>query len=183
MLLGDAAHTAHYSIGSGTKLAMEDAIALVEALRDEPDELRVRAVRATSGARRSSGCRSSRGAARLWWESFPARMHLPVAQLMVAYMSRAGNVPLERFAGTSPDVVDAALAQYGRRDDRAGRRSPSRVLERPAARGAGDGLDDRSTDVLADPWDVDGDAVVARARATRRRRVPRSPARPTAPRC
>jgi anthraniloyl-CoA monooxygenase len=33
VLLGDAAHTAHFSIGSGTKLAMEDSIALVEALR------------------------------------------------------------------------------------------------------------------------------------------------------
>ncbi len=36
VLLGDAAHTAHFSIGSGTKLAMEDAIALAAALDEEP---------------------------------------------------------------------------------------------------------------------------------------------------
>ena len=35
-LLGDAAHTAHFSVGSGTKMAMEDAVALAEALGEAP---------------------------------------------------------------------------------------------------------------------------------------------------
>ncbi|MFI5615096.1 FAD-dependent monooxygenase [Amycolatopsis sp. NPDC051903] len=39
VLLGDAAHTAHYSIGSGTKLAMEDALALAAALEAAPGDL------------------------------------------------------------------------------------------------------------------------------------------------
>ena len=37
ILLGDAAHTAHFSIGSGTKLAMEDALALVACLHENPN--------------------------------------------------------------------------------------------------------------------------------------------------
>ncbi|HEY6894897.1 MAG TPA: bifunctional salicylyl-CoA 5-hydroxylase/oxidoreductase, partial [Rhodanobacteraceae bacterium] len=37
VLVGDAAHTAHFSVGSGTKLALEDAIALARALHESPD--------------------------------------------------------------------------------------------------------------------------------------------------
>ncbi|MEU5592660.1 FAD-dependent monooxygenase [Streptomyces sp. NPDC020298] len=36
VLLGDAAHTAHFSVGSGTKMAMEDAVALAKALDESP---------------------------------------------------------------------------------------------------------------------------------------------------
>jgi anthraniloyl-CoA monooxygenase len=38
-LIGDAAHTAHFSVGSGTKLAMEDAIALADALSRTPEDV------------------------------------------------------------------------------------------------------------------------------------------------
>ena len=73
VLLGDAAHTAHFSIGSGTKLAMEDAVALAWAFRSYGDDVAsrlpptrpsgARSSRARSAPRRrrSSGSRGSRG--------------------------------------------------------------------------------------------------------------------------
>jgi 2-polyprenyl-6-methoxyphenol hydroxylase-like FAD-dependent oxidoreductase len=112
VLLGDAAHTAHYSVGSGTKLAMEDAIALVDALVASEDL--DTALTAYEGARQPAVTRIQDIAerSRRWWDSFPERLDLPVEQLLVAYMSRAGNVPLDRFAAGSPDVVHTALRQW-----------------------------------------------------------------------
>jgi anthraniloyl-CoA monooxygenase len=112
VLLGDAAHTAHFSIGSGTKLAMEDAIALVDAITGERDL--GHALRRYEQVRRPAVERLQELARRsqLWWESFPGRTDLPVEQLMVAYMTRAGNVPLERFAMTNPGIVRSALGQF-----------------------------------------------------------------------
>ncbi|GAA4920350.1 hypothetical protein GCM10023204_28820 [Actinomycetospora succinea] len=112
VLLGDAAHTAHYSVGSGTKLAMEDAIALVSSLQ-EADDLET-ALTAYEEARRPAVTRIQDIAerSRRWWETFPERLDLPVEQLLVAYMTRAGNVSLDRFAAGTPDVVNAALQQW-----------------------------------------------------------------------
>ena len=111
MLLGDAAHTAHFSIGSGTKLAMEDAIALVEALARRAGSRRARS-RAYERRRRPAVERLQ-GLARRSQAVVGvvpgAAARCPVERLMVAYMTRAGNVPLDRFAATSPDVVAAAL--------------------------------------------------------------------------
>ncbi|MEQ3551735.1 FAD-dependent monooxygenase [Pseudonocardia nematodicida] len=180
-LLGDAAHTAHFSIGSGTKLAMEDAIGLVEALGGEPDLpsafARYEAVRRPAVERLQELARRSQ----LWWESFPSRTHLPVSRLMVAYMTRAGNVPLDRFAETAPDVVAGAMEAYVAESGHpaaAGRTVADRALaqplhheltdaaRRPVSPGDPPGLVVVG-DVLADPWDADGDAVVDRARAAR----------------
>lgn len=112
VLLGDAAHTAHYSIGSGTKLAMEDAIALVSAL-DGASTLE-QALEAYEAGRRPAVEHLQAVAARSqrWWDSFPQRMRLPVNQLLVSYMTRAGKVSLTRFAESTPQVVHRSLADY-----------------------------------------------------------------------
>ena len=114
VLLGDAAHTAHYSIGSGTKLAMEDAIALVSAL-DAASTLG-QALAAYETRRRPAVEHLQAVAARSqrWWDSFPQRMHLPVNQLLVSYMTRAGKVSLPRFAESTPQVVRRSLGEYSR---------------------------------------------------------------------
>jgi anthraniloyl-CoA monooxygenase len=112
VLLGDAAHTAHYSIGSGTKLAMEDAIALAAAITEEGE---LAAVFARYEAERRPEVEHLQAVAarsQRWWDSFPGRLDLPVNRLLVAYMTRAGKVSLTRFAETSPHVVSAALAEY-----------------------------------------------------------------------
>lgn len=112
VLLGDAAHTAHYSIGSGTKLAMEDGIALAAALDEAPDlqsalDQYERVRRPAVEHLQDTARRSMR-----WWDTFPDRLHLPVEQLLMAYMTRAGKVTVDRFAALAGDIVRRALAQY-----------------------------------------------------------------------
>ncbi|MGV9788413.1 FAD-dependent monooxygenase [Streptomyces sp. NPDC003435] len=77
VLLGDAAHTTHYSIGAGTTLALEDAMCLATALRDHPappDAL------AAYEKRRRTELLSAQSAARYsarWYESLPRYIDLP----------------------------------------------------------------------------------------------------------
>lgn len=71
VLLGDAAHTAHFSVGSGTKMAMEDAVALAEALAGTRDD--VPAALQAYEAHRRPGVDRIQNSARpslSWWEHF-----------------------------------------------------------------------------------------------------------------
>lgn len=133
VLLGDAAHTAHYSIGSGTKLAMEDAIALVAALGEQ--DTVAAALTHYEQARRPAvehlqdvAVRSQR-----WWDTFPTRLALPVHQLLVSYMTRAGKVSLNRFAETTPSAVTAAVTEYCGRSLPEGGDLPHFVVAQPLA--------------------------------------------------
>lgn len=114
-LIGDAAATAHPSLGSGTKLALEAAIALAESLRDSGTTgMLSDALQAYERNRRGIVERLQRRArqSRLWWESFPARMHMNPARVALSFMSRGGAVGLEDLHRTDPELVREALADY-----------------------------------------------------------------------
>ena len=90
-LLGDAAHTAHFSVGSGTKMAMEDAVALVAALDSSPADLdaalgEYEEVRQPQVARIQDSARPSLS----WWEHF-GRSHdrLPPWQFAYHFFTRS----------------------------------------------------------------------------------------------
>ena len=177
VLLGDAAHTAHYSIGSGTKLAMEDAIALVsclqrasgldEALQDFESQRRPAVEHLQEVAARSQR----------WWDSFPQRMQLPINQLLVSYMTRAGKVTLPHFAQSTPQIVDRALQEYGSGQSAAPAAVDAAdivdvVVEQPLHRNGTDAATRYAPEHLAaatiefpeaDPWGIKADAVVADA--------------------
>jgi len=106
-LVGDAVHTAHFSIGSGTRLAMEDVIALVRTLEREPD---VEAALAWYQAERQPVARKIVEAANTsatWYDSFPEKMELPPLDFAFDYLQRSGRVDPERLRGLSPGFAAA----------------------------------------------------------------------------
>jgi len=106
VLVGDAAHTAHFSIGSGTRLAFEDAIALARALRDRPGDLPA-ALQAYEAARRPIVGKivAAADASAGWYERFADHMALPPWDLAWSYIQRSGRVDVERLAQVSPRFV------------------------------------------------------------------------------
>lgn len=113
VLLGDAAHTAHYTLGSGTKLALEDAIALADALTGESSVSA--AFAAYEDARRPPVERFKRLAHRsqAWWDTYRMRADWPVDRLAVSYMTRSGNLTLDHYAADQPEVIRRALTRLG----------------------------------------------------------------------
>jgi len=107
ILLGDAAHTAHFSIGSGTKLAMEDAIALVAALREHGTGDVPRALAAYEAGRRLDVAKLQRAAqtSRRWFEQSPRyRGQHPVA-FTFNLMSRSKRITYDNLRQRDPKLV------------------------------------------------------------------------------
>lgn len=115
VLLGDAAATAHFSVGSGTKLAMESAIALADALTEEPSlerafsryeaERRVEVLRLQSAARNSLE----------WFEGVERYLHLEPIQLTYALLTRSQRISHENLRARDPGWLAEAEAWFQER--------------------------------------------------------------------
>jgi 2-polyprenyl-6-methoxyphenol hydroxylase-like FAD-dependent oxidoreductase len=108
VLIGDALHSAHFSIGSGTRLAIEDAIALAKSLETEAH---IATALARYEADRKPIVKKLVTAARAsadWYEKFPEHMQLDPSDLAYSYITRSGRIDDARLRAMSP----AFMARY-----------------------------------------------------------------------
>lgn len=119
VLLGDAAHTAHFSIGSGTKLALEDAIALDLALADRrawgeamPEALatweadrRLEVLKLQNAARNSTE----------WFEHVERYAGLPPEQFAYSLLTRSQRISHENLRLRDPAYIAAFEAWFAAR--------------------------------------------------------------------
>ncbi|MEA2822454.1 MAG: hypothetical protein QOJ86_4458 [Bradyrhizobium sp.] len=113
VLVGDALHSAHFSIGSGTRLAIEDVIALVKALEAERD---VSAALARYEAARKPVVKKLVTAARAsanWYEKFPEHMKLGLMDFAYRYITRSGRIDDARLRAMSPLFMARYEARAG----------------------------------------------------------------------
>jgi anthraniloyl-CoA monooxygenase len=105
VLIGDALHTAHFSIGSGTKLAMEDSIELAESF--QPTESVLEALMHFTARRRPVilDYQAAAFESMVWFENAGKYMHLSPMELAFSLMTRSGRVSYEDLKRRDPDFI------------------------------------------------------------------------------
>jgi anthraniloyl-CoA monooxygenase len=107
VLLGDALHTAHFSIGSGTKLALEDSIALADSFDTNRDV--ATALASFEKARKPviEGYQEAAQASLIWFENAKDDMHMEPIPLAYKLMTRSRRITLEKLRSRDPEFADA----------------------------------------------------------------------------
>ena len=107
VLIGDAAHTAHFSIGSGTKLAMEDAIVLSQAVIDNGDDVQA-ALRAYQDTRWVDAAKLQKTAttSRRWFENIRRYRNDHPLQFKMSMMSRSKRVTHANLKLRDPAFIE-----------------------------------------------------------------------------
>jgi anthraniloyl-CoA monooxygenase len=108
VLMGDAAHTAHFSVGSGTKLALEDAIELARCIGKHPTDLRAsldayEATRAVEVLRIQNAARNSTE----WFENVARYVNLPPEQFAYSLLTRSQRISHENLRVRDASYVEA----------------------------------------------------------------------------
>ncbi|WP_145196528.1 FAD-dependent monooxygenase [Planctomycetes bacterium Poly30] len=127
VLLGDSAHTAHFSIGSGTKLAMEDSIALVEALDAHATDLAngdrtvdIPAALAAYQASRSVDVIKTQKAAQTsleWFEHSDRYMQQDPVLFTFNLMTRSKRITYDNLKKRDPELIERTRRAYARSVD------------------------------------------------------------------
>ncbi|MGO4256041.1 bifunctional salicylyl-CoA 5-hydroxylase/oxidoreductase [Marmoricola sp. RAF53] len=114
VLLGDAAHTAHFSIGSGTKLAMEDALALAACLHEHPS---VEAALEAYQVERKPVVESTQRAAQAsleWFENIGMYADQDPAQFVFNLLTRSRRITFENLKERDRDFAGRMEAEFAR---------------------------------------------------------------------
>jgi anthraniloyl-CoA monooxygenase len=131
VLVGDAAHTAHFSIGSGTKLAIEDAIALAWALREHPGDV-PGALEAYEAERRpivESTQRAAQGSLE-WFEGIERYVGQEPVIFAFNLLTRSRRITYDELRLRDPGFMDGVDEAFAREVARAGH-DPAPPPERP----------------------------------------------------
>ncbi|HLU37813.1 MAG TPA: bifunctional salicylyl-CoA 5-hydroxylase/oxidoreductase [Planctomycetota bacterium] len=117
VLLGDAAHTAHFSIGSGTKLAMEDAIALAQAFAQHGLDDVPRALAAYEAARYVEVLKTQRAAQTSleWFENSARYLRQDPLTFTFNLMTRSKRITWDNLGKRDPALVDAVRESFAER--------------------------------------------------------------------
>ncbi|WP_406316625.1 bifunctional salicylyl-CoA 5-hydroxylase/oxidoreductase [Streptosporangium sp. NBC_01639] len=114
VLLGDAAHTAHFSIGSGTKLAMEDALALAACLHEYPT---VAEALAAYQSERKPVVESTQRAAQAsleWFENIGMYADQEPAQFCFNLLTRSRRITFENLKQRDAEFADLIEAEFAK---------------------------------------------------------------------
>ncbi|SCY94458.1 bifunctional salicylyl-CoA 5-hydroxylase/oxidoreductase [Microvirga guangxiensis] len=117
VLLGDAKGSAHFSIGSGTKLAMEDAIALYEAFRRDSDVTRALSFYETGRREEVEKTQHAADVSLVWFEHVARFWNFDPVQFAFGVMTRAKAITYDNLRLRAPDFVasvDRTFAQQVR---------------------------------------------------------------------
>jgi 2-polyprenyl-6-methoxyphenol hydroxylase-like FAD-dependent oxidoreductase len=108
VLLGDALRTVHFSLGSGTRMAMQDAIALHRAIVQHPADLPA-AFAGFEAQRReaSSGFQGAAARSLDWYENAAGKLHLDPVSFAYDYMRRTGQVSHDDLKQRDPHFTAA----------------------------------------------------------------------------